>query len=183
MARRMMRRALDVLAPAVAAGMPVVVLEPSCAAALRGDLAAVLPDDPRAGPVAAGIRTFAELLDERAPHWSPPSVDVDAIVQTHCHQHAVLGFDADRRLLDRAGIRADVPDAGCCGLAGNFGFERGHYPVSMAVGELALLPAIRAADPGAVVVADGISCRLQIAHGTGRPAYHLAEILARATAG
>jgi Fe-S oxidoreductase len=147
-ARRVMRRALDVLAPVVA----------------------------------AGIRTFAELLDERAPHWTPPAVDSDAIVQTHCHQHAVLGFDADRRLLGRAGIRADVPDAGCCGLAGNFGFERDHYPVSMAVGELVLLPAIRAAGPDTLVIADGISCRLQIAHGTGRPAYHLAEVLARAAA-
>ncbi|HEX2498853.1 MAG TPA: FAD-binding and (Fe-S)-binding domain-containing protein [Actinomycetes bacterium] len=179
-ARRVMRRALDVLAPVVAAGTPVVVLEPSCAAALRGDLAAVLPGDPRAGPVAAGIRTFAELLHEHAPQWTPPAVDADAIVQIHCHQHAVLGFDPDRRLLGRAGVRADVPDAGCCGLAGNFGFERGHYPVSMAVGELALLPAVRAAGPDTLVIADGISCRLQIAHGTGRPAYHLAEVLAKA---
>ena len=179
-ARRVMRRALDVLAPVVAAGTPVVVLEPSCAAALRGDLTAVLPGDPRSVPVAAAIRTLAELLDERAPHWRPPAVDADAIVQTHCHQHAVLGFEADRRLLDRAGIRADVPDAGCCGLAGNFGFERDHYPVSMAVGELALLPAVRAAGPDTLVIADGISCRLQIAHGTGRPAYHLAEVLSGA---
>ena len=177
-ARRVMRRAVDVLAPVVATGTPVVVLEPSCAAALRGDLAAVLPGDPRAAAVAAGIRTFAELLDERGANWTPPAIDSDAIVQTHCHQHAVLGFDADRRLLGRAGIRADVPDAGCCGLAGNFGFERGHYPVSMAVGELALLPAVRAADPATLVIADGISCRLQIAHGTGRAAYHLAEVLA-----
>ena len=83
--------------------------------------------------------------------------------------------------MSRVGIRADVLDAGCCGLAGNFGFERAHYPVSMAVGELALLPAVRDATPETLVIADGLSCRLQIAHGTGRRAYHLAEVLAAAT--
>ena len=101
-------------------------------------------------------------------------------MQTHCHQHAVLGFDADRALMDKAGIHAEVPDSGCCGLAGNFGFERGHYEVSRAVGERVLLPAVRAAAPTTAVIADGFSCRTQIAQGTPRRAVHLAEVLAEA---
>ncbi|MCI0689468.1 MAG: (Fe-S)-binding protein, partial [Sporichthyaceae bacterium] len=179
-ARRVMRRAVDLLAPVVGSGVPVVVLEPSCAAALRDDLPAVLTGDARAAAVATGVRTFAELLDEPATGWTPPSVDAAAVVQTHCHQHSVLGFGADRRVMDRAGIDATVLDAGCCGLAGNFGFERAHYPVSMAVGELAVLPAVRSAGADSLVIADGLSCRLQIEHGTGRRAQHLAEILAAA---
>ena len=100
-------------------------------------------------------------------------------MQTHCHQHAVLGFDADRALMAAAGIAADIPDSGCCGLAGNFGFERGHYEVSQTVGERVLLPAVRKADPSTVVIADGFSCRTQIAQGTPRRAVHLAELLAQ----
>jgi Fe-S oxidoreductase len=122
--------------------------------------------------------TFAELLARS--DWEPPDVGADALVQTHCHQHAVLGFDADRALMKKAGINADVPDSGCCGLAGNFGFERGHYEVSRAVGERVLLPAVRDAAPTTAVIADGFSCRTQIAQGTPRRAVHLAEVLAAA---
>jgi Fe-S oxidoreductase len=122
--------------------------------------------------------TFAEFLTRSG--WEPPDVATDALVQTHCHQHAVLGFDPDRALMAKAGIRADVPDSGCCGLAGNFGFERGHYEVSRAVGERVLLPAVRAAAPSTAVIADGFSCRTQIAHGTPRRAVPLAELLAEA---
>ncbi len=102
-------------------------------------------------------------------------------MQTHCHQHAVLGSEADRTVLHEAGVNAEVLDAGCCGLAGNFGFERGHYDVSMACAEHALLPAVRRADPATVVLADGFSCRTQIAHGSDRTAVHLAQVLARTT--
>jgi FAD/FMN-containing dehydrogenase/Fe-S oxidoreductase len=177
-ARRVARRTLGVLEPYLAAGVPVVGLEPSCTAALRADLPALL-DDPRATRLAGATRTLAAFLAEAAPDWSPPRVGGTALVQRHCHQHAVLGFAADASLLARAGMAAEVLDAGCCGLAGNFGFERGHYAVSMACAEQALLPAVRAAPPDALVVADGFSCRTQIAHGTGRAALHLAEVLAR----
>ncbi len=101
-----------------------------------------------------------------------------ALVQRHCHQYAVMGFDDDLAVMASAGIDTDLLDAGCCGLAGNFGFERGHYEVSMAVGEQALLPAVRNADPRTSVLADGFSCRTQISHGTERTALHLAELLA-----
>jgi Fe-S oxidoreductase len=177
-ARKRIVRSLDVLAPELEAGTPIVGLEPSCTAVLRRDAAELVHDDPRAEALASATVTFAELL--MRSDWTPPDVGSDALVQTHCHQHAVLGFDADRALMAAAGIRADIPDSGCCGLAGNFGFERGHYEVSRAVGERVLLPAVRAADADTAIVADGFSCRTQIAHGTPRRAVHLAELLAGA---
>ena len=101
------------------------------------------------------------------------------VAQTHCHQHAIMGYDADQALLRAAGIDLDVLDAGCCGLAGNFGFEAGHYEVSRACGERVLLPAVRDAAAGTLVLADGFSCRTQIEQGdTGRTPVHLAEVLA-----
>ncbi|MFY9921894.1 MAG: FAD-linked oxidase C-terminal domain-containing protein [Mycobacterium sp.] len=177
-AKRRIRRSLKVLTPQLDAGIPIVGLEPSCTAVMRRDAAELLHDDPRAAALASSTVTFAEFLTRSG--WAPPAVSTEALVQTHCHQHAVLGFDADRALMAKAGIHAENPDSGCCGLAGNFGFERGHYEVSQAVGERVLLPAVRAADPTTAVVADGFSCRTQIAHGTPRRAVHLAELLASA---
>ncbi|SFF42827.1 FAD/FMN-containing dehydrogenase [Actinacidiphila alni] len=178
-AKAVMRRTLDRLAPVLDAGLPLVVLEPSCAAALRTDLPELLgPDEPRAAALAASVRTFAEALERYAPNWTPPRLNRTAVGQTHCHQHAVLGDAADRRLRERAGLTGELT-GGCCGLAGNFGFEAGHYEVSVACAEEALLPAVRAAAPGAAVLADGFSCRTQIAQlGDGVTARHLAELLA-----
>ncbi|MDO0978142.1 FAD-binding and (Fe-S)-binding domain-containing protein [Mycolicibacterium frederiksbergense] len=177
-AQKRLQKSLTLLAPHLEAGTPIIGLEPSCTAALRRDAPELLPDDPRAAQAAAATHTFAEFLV--ASGWQPPRLDTRALVQTHCHQHAVLGFDADRALMAAAGIDADIPDSGCCGLAGNFGFERGHYEVSQTVGERVLLPAVRQADPSTAVVADGFSCRTQIAQGTERRAVHLAELLAQA---
>ncbi|KIF04034.1 dimethylmenaquinone methyltransferase [Streptomyces sp. RSD-27] len=175
-ARKVLRRTLDALGEAEG---PVLVLEPSCAAALRGDLPALLPDDPRAHRLAAAVRTLAETLEEHAPHWTPPRLDRPVAGQTHCHQHAVLGDAADRRLRDRAGLTGEL-SGGCCGLAGNFGFEPGHHAVSVACAEEQLLPSLRAAAPGTAVLADGFSCRTQIAQLSGHRARHLAELLAEA---
>ncbi|GAB2659286.1 FAD-binding and (Fe-S)-binding domain-containing protein [Kribbella swartbergensis] len=177
-ARRVLDRSLGVLAPHLAAGRPIVGLEPSCTATLRHDAPGLLSGNPLAAEAAAGTRTFAEFLVDSG--WQPPQVGGAAFVQTHCHQHAVLGFDADRRLMSAAGIDATIPDSGCCGLAGNFGFERDHYAVSKAIGERVLLPAVRALPATTAVLADGFSCRTQIAHGTPRRAIHLAELLAQA---
>ncbi|GHG34200.1 oxidoreductase [Streptomyces zaomyceticus] len=177
-ARRVMRRSLDVLEGRPEAGGPVVVLEPSCAATLRTDLPELLPDDPRAARLAASVRTFAEVLESLAPDWEPPRLDRPVTGQTHCHQHAVLGDAADRRLRERAGLTGTLA-GGCCGLAGNFGFEPGHYEVSVACAEDQLLPALSAA-PSAEVLADGFSCRTQIGHLTERRGRHLAEVLAEA---
>jgi len=181
-ARRVLARSLKVLRPAVAAGIPIVGLEPSCVAMLRHDGPDLLGAEHRLGSTAArtadSLHTFAEALQNLAPDWQPPRLDAEALVQQHCHQHAVVGFDADTALMARAGIATTVPDSGCCGLAGNFGFEDGHYEVSMAAGERVLLPAVRAAGLQTEILADGFSCRTQIAHGTDRTARHLAELLA-----
>ena len=177
-AKTVLRRTLDRLAPVLDAGLPLVVLEPSCAAALRADLPELLgTGDPRAARLAASVRTFAEALEEFAPDWSPPRLDAEVAGQTHCHQHAVLGDAADRRLRARAGLTGRLT-GGCCGLAGNFGFEAGHFEVSAACAEEALLPAVRAAGPEAAILADGFSCRTQLAQLGGVRARHLAELLA-----
>ncbi len=173
-ARKVLRRTLDTLGEVPG---PVTVLEPSCAAALRADLPALLPDDPRAARLAAAVRTVAETLEEYAPDWLPPRLDRAVVGQTHCHQHAVLGDAADRRLRERAGLVGE-PAGGCCGLAGNFGFEPGHHEVSVACAEEQLLPSLRAAPPDALVQADGYSCRTQIAQLGGVRARHLVELLA-----
>ncbi|MFJ9945496.1 FAD-binding and (Fe-S)-binding domain-containing protein [Streptomyces erythrochromogenes] len=173
-ARKVLRRTLDTLGEVPG---PVTVLEPSCAAALRTDLPALLPDDSRAARLAAAVRTVAETLEEYAPAWRPPRLDRPLVGQTHCHQHAVLGDAADRRLRERAGLVGE-PAGGCCGLAGNFGFEPGHHEVSVACAEEQLLPSLRAAPPGALVQADGFSCRTQIAQLGGVRARHLVELLA-----
>ncbi|ONH25678.1 FAD-binding and (Fe-S)-binding domain-containing protein [Pseudofrankia asymbiotica] len=178
-ARRQLRRTLDALAPALDAGIPVIGLEPSCTAVLRRDVVELLPDDPRAARVAAATRTLAELLSATAG-WAPPRLDgVRAVAQPHCHHHAVLGWDPDAALLAAAGAEVKAV-GGCCGLAGNFGVEKGHYEVSVAVAETALLPAVRAAEPGGVVLADGFSCRTQLAQLAGVHGLHLAELLDRA---
>ena len=176
-ARRQLRRSLGALEPALQAGHPLVGLEPSCTAVLREELAALLPADPRAASVRAATRTLAELLTETSG-WAPPDLSgVRAVAQPHCHQHAVMGWHADAALLARAGAAVKAV-GGCCGLAGNFGVERGHYDVSVAVAQTALLPAVRDAAPGTVVLADGFSCRTQLDQLAGVPALHLAQLLA-----
>ncbi|HZX02726.1 FAD-binding and (Fe-S)-binding domain-containing protein [Kribbella sp.] len=177
-ARRVLNRSLAALAPHLSAGTPIVGLEPSCTAALRHDAAALIVDNPLVGLATANIRTLSEFLVDAG--WSPPEVGGEAFVQPHCHQHAVLGFDADRKLMAAAGIDTSQAAPGCCGLAGNFGFERDHYEVSKAVGERTLLPAVRSLPSTTTVLADGFSCRTQIAQGTPRTARHLAELLAEA---
>ncbi|MFF0677892.1 FAD-binding and (Fe-S)-binding domain-containing protein [Streptomyces tendae] len=177
-ARAVMRRTLDLMAPVLETSAPVVVLEPSCAAALRTDLPELLHDDPRAARLAARVLTFAEALERHAPDWTPPQVNLPAVGQTHCHQHAVLGDAADRRLRESAGLTGEL-SGGCCGLAGNFGFEAGHYEVSAACAEDQLLPAVHEAPDGAVVLADGFSCRTQLEQLAGVRGRHLAEVLAQ----
>jgi FAD/FMN-containing dehydrogenase/Fe-S oxidoreductase len=175
-ARRQLRRSLRALGPALGDGVPVVGLEPSCTAVLRGEITELLPDDPRASRAKAATRTLAELLTGTGD-WEPPDLGgVRAVAQPHCHHHAVMGWHADSALLGRAGAEVTAV-GGCCGLAGNFGVERGHYDVSAAVAETALLPAVRAAGD-AVVLADGFSCRTQLDQLAGVSGTHLAQLLA-----
>jgi FAD/FMN-containing dehydrogenase/Fe-S oxidoreductase len=188
-ARRQLRRTLGALAPALDAGIPVVGLEPSCTAALRRDAAELLPGEPRAAALGGAVKTLAELLTA-TEGWTPPDLsDISgsraAVAQPHCHQHAVLGWDADAALLRAAGATVNAV-GGCCGLAGNFGVERGHYDVSVSVAQTALLPAVlkaaagsaEAGDGAPTVLADGFSCRTQLDHLTGVQGTHLAELLA-----
>ena len=178
-ARTRLRGTLDVLSPYVDAGLPIVGLEPSCTAALRGDLPELLADDERAARVSAAVHTLAELLVlRRADGWTPPDLSgLDVLAQPHCHQHAEMGYRADLDLLTGSGATVRAL-AGCCGLAGNFGMEAGHYEVSVAVAEHALLPALREARPGTVLLADGFSCRIQADDLAGVQGRHLAEVLA-----
>ena len=174
-ARTELRRTLA--APELAGDEPVLVLEPSCATTLRVDLRELLPDDPAAASLARRVTTLAELLDTAG--WVPPAGEpLEALVQPHCHQQAVLGTAADRRLMAAAGIEPARVLQGCCGLAGNFGAEAGHERISRDVAELALLPALRATGEGTEILADGFSCRTQVAFLDGRRARHLAEVLA-----
>ncbi len=178
-AARLLRHSLELLHPIVAAGTPVVGLEPSCVAVWRSDAAELL-DDPRLADVAAGVRTLAEVLGE-ATDWTPPDLTGTVVVaQPHCHHSAVLGWEADAALLARTGATV-ITVPGCCGLAGNFGVEQGHYETSVAVAGTHLLPAVEAAGPDAVLLADGFSCRLQLADLAGRRALTLAELLTTPT--
>lgn len=177
-ARRQLEAALDVLHPIVASGVPIVGVEPSCTAVWRSDAVELLPEDDRVREVAAGIHTLAELLSATAGWEAPDLSGLTVVAQPHCHHASVLGWAKDAALLRRTGARVQ-PLGGCCGLAGNFGVEQGHYDVSVAVAENDLLPALRAAGPDAVVLADGFSCRLQVEQLEGRRAVTLAQLLAR----
>jgi len=188
----LLRRTIQTLLPDLRAGVPVVVLEPSCAAVFRSDAKELLGTD-YADLLASRTRTLAEILTEAdwpGPSGEPgrgaesavkaPAVPHKAVAQVHCHQHAVLGFDADTQLLSKCGVDLQVLESSCCGLAGNFGFERGHYEVSAALAERGLWPAARNADPGTVILADGFSCRTQLAAAkTGTEGLHLAQLLDR----
>ncbi|WP_263168954.1 FAD-binding and (Fe-S)-binding domain-containing protein [Streptomyces sp. SCSIO ZS0520] len=181
-ARAVLRRTLDRMEPYLETGAPVVVLEPSCAAALRTDLVELLGEDPRARTLADSVLTFAQALEQYAPGWRPPRLDRPVAGQTHCHQHAVLGDAAERRLRERAGLTGEL-SGGCCGLAGNFGFERGHEDVSRACAEEQLLPSVRQSPPDTVLLADGFSCRTQLDQLGGVEGRHLAEVLAEGLGG
>ncbi len=177
-ARRQLEEILDDLSPAAEAGTPILVLEPSCAAVLRDELPELVPDDPRARRVQEQTVLLSELVAREGDRFPLPRAEARALVQVHCHHHAVMGFDDEQRLLERMGVDLEQPDAGCCGMAGSFGFERGdHYRVSQAAGERVLLPKVRSAADETLILADGFSCREQIAQGTDRRAMHLAELL------
>lgn len=177
-ARHYLEHVLGTLQADIEKGTPIVGIEPSCIAVFRDELTNMMPHDEKARRLAAQTYTLAEALTEFAPSWSPGRISGDALVQVHCHQGAVLGFDADRRILERVGLEIAVPDSGCCGMAGSFGYEAGgKFEVAQACGERVILPRVREADPTTLVVADGFSCREQIAQNTDRRALHLAQVL------
>lgn len=177
-AKKHLASLLGVLAPFAASGIPIVGVEPSCTAVLRDDLLDLLPEDPRSGLVARATRTLAEVLSAvPASERRLPSLEgVEIVAQPHCHHYSVMGWDVDQALLESLGARVTRLE-GCCGLAGNFGMEAGHYDLSVAVASHSLLPSL-SAQPDAVYLADGFSCRTQAAQLAGRGGVHLATLLA-----
>jgi Fe-S oxidoreductase/FAD/FMN-containing dehydrogenase len=191
-AKRMIGGVLGALREPIERGIPIVGLEPSCVSVFRDELRNLMPRDEDARRLGEQTFLFSEFLAKR---WSrsdngrPTRPDGDgaphpaALLHGHCHQKALFGMDDEHRVLSRLGIEAHEVDSGCCGMAGSFGFERGEkYDVSMKVGELKLLPAVRATDADATLIADGFSCREQIQQATGRRALHVAEVAHRALA-
>ena len=177
-AKKHLSSLLGVLAPFAVSGIPIVGVEPSCTAVLRDDLLDLLPEDPRSLLVSGATRTLAEVLSAvPASARKLPSLEgVEIVAQPHCHHYSVMGWDADQALLESLGARVTRLE-GCCGLAGNFGMEAGHYDLSVAVASHSLLPSL-AAQPDAVYLADGFSCRTQAAQLAGRGGVHLATLLA-----
>ena len=177
-AKKHLASLLGVLAPFAASGIPIVGVEPSCTAVLRDDLLDLLPEDPRSALVSSATRTLAEVLSAlpASARHLPSLEGVEIVAQPHCHHYSVMGWDTDQALLESLGARVRRLE-GCCGLAGNFGMEAGHYDLSVAVASHSLLPSL-AAQPDAVYLADGFSCRTQATQLAGRGGVHLATLLA-----
>src|SRR2546430_955074 len=166
----------DKLTPAIEAGIPMVGLEPSCVAVFRDELCNLFPQDERARALSRQTFLLSEFLEIHAPGFSP-RLERKALLHGHCHHKSIMKMTAEESVLRRVAIDFHAPATGCCGMAGSFGFERDKYAVSMAIGELELLPAVRPAPADRLIIADGFSCREQIAPGSGRHALHLAEVL------
>jgi Fe-S oxidoreductase len=176
LAKSRLRAILDSMRDAIRSGIPVVGVEPSCVSVLRDELVSLFPDDPDAKALARQTRFLDELLEENGG-WNPPRLERKALVHGHCHQKSVLSEHAGEHVLKRAGLEVVLADTGCCGMAGGFGYEKGHFDVSIACGERKLLPMVRDVPDDTIVVADGFSCREQIRERTGREALHLAQVL------
>ncbi|HEU4630332.1 MAG TPA: FAD-binding and (Fe-S)-binding domain-containing protein [Gemmatimonadaceae bacterium] len=183
-AKRYLRRVLRALREEIERGTPLVGLEPSCVSVFRDELRDLFPHDEDAKRLGAQARTLGELLQARCEDgWQPPRLEAAALLHGHCHHKSVLTFTGERQVLEAMGLDVDAPETGCCGMAGAFGFERAHYDVAIAAGERVLLPAVRQAGRDTLVVADGFSCREQVAQTTDRRALHLAEVLQLALRG
>jgi Fe-S oxidoreductase len=178
-AKRLLRDILQELRPHLEAGTPIVVLEPSCLAVFRDELMSLFPDDEDAKRLSGQAVLLSEFL-RKVPGYQPPRLAHDVMLHGHCHHKAIASIEDEEALLRGMTPHVDALDSGCCGMAGSFGFEAEHYDVAMDVGELVLLPAVRRASSRTLIVADGFSCREQIAQATGRRAVHLAEAISGA---
>jgi Fe-S oxidoreductase len=176
-AKAYLRRILSSLAVHIDAGIPIVVLEPSCASVFRDELRSLFPGEPRAEKLRAQTMLLSEFLERMAPSYRAPKIAGKIVLHGHCHHKAVMKISDEVSLLRKTGADVQELDAGCCGMAGSFGFDAHKYDVSIAAGERVLLPAVRAAASDTLIVSDGFSCREQIAQTTGRRALHLADLL------
>jgi FAD/FMN-containing dehydrogenase/Fe-S oxidoreductase len=182
-AKRLLLKVLDTLAPEIEAGIPIVVLEPSCAAVFRDELTNLFPHDARAHKLSQQTFLLSEFLEKKAAHFQLPNLPAKALIHGHCHHKALMKMTDEESVLRKMGIDWSAPAPGCCGMAGSFGFDEEKYEVSMAIGELELLPAVRQAPADSLIIADGFSCREQIAQCTDRHSLHLAEVIATALKG
>ena len=176
-AKRLLLQTLDTLSTEIDAGTPVVVLEPSCAAVFRDELGNLFPKHDRARKLAQQTFLLSEFLEKKAPAFRPPPLPRKALLHGHCHHKSIMRTTDEESVLRKLGVDFHAPAAGCCGMAGSFGFEHDRYDISLAIGELELLPAVRSAAADTLLVADGFSCREQISQCTGRHALHLAEVV------
>jgi Fe-S oxidoreductase len=178
-AKRWLQQVMASLAPLADEGRAIVGLEPSCLLTFRDELPALFPGDPRVQKLARSALMFDEFIAREAPGLSLPALHGNALLHGHCHQKALAGLDSEIAILKRIpSLDLRVPDSGCCGMAGAFGYDAEHFEISRAIGERVLLPAVRAADPNTLIISDGYSCRSQIAQFCpGRKALHLAEVL------
>jgi FAD/FMN-containing dehydrogenase/Fe-S oxidoreductase len=177
MAKSYLRRNLMALHPHISANTPMVVLEPSCCSVFRDELHNLFPESSEAKRLAENTFTLSEFLEKKVPNYQPPRVPREAIVQGHCHHKAVMRMKEEKSLMEKMQLDHRVLESGCCGMAGAFGYEGDKYEVSVACGERALLPEVRKAAVSSIIVADGFSCKEQIAQQTNRQALHLAEVL------
>lgn len=172
-----LKEVLGALEPQIQAGVPMIGLEPSCTAVFRDEMLNLFPDDMNARRLGQQTFTLGEFLETRAKDYLPPKLRRKAFVHGHCQHLAIMKLKAEENVLERLGLDYEVLDSGCCGMAGSFGFEADHYDISLKCGDRVLLPAVRSAPKDAIIVADGFSCREQIAQTTDRKAMHLAQVL------
>jgi Fe-S oxidoreductase len=176
-AKQYLETILSTLAPQIEAGVPIVVLEPSCASVFRDELRNLFPADGRAAKLRNQVFLLSEFLDRQAPNYTPPQLSKSVLLHGHCHHKSLMRMTDEESLLRKTGAEVRSIDSGCCGMAGPFGFERDKYAVSQTIGERVLLPAVRRAAADTLIVSDGFSCREQILQATGKKALHLAEAL------
>jgi FAD/FMN-containing dehydrogenase/Fe-S oxidoreductase len=176
-AKEYLRSILEELGECIDAGVPLVVLEPSCASVFRDELRNLFPTDERAARLRNQTFLLAEFLESRPTDYKPPRLARKILLHGHCHQKAIMSMGDEESLLRKMGVDLQSLDSGCCGMAGAFGFEADKFAISQAIGERVLLPAVRAAADETLIVSDGFSCREQIQQATGRTAMHVAEVL------
>ncbi len=177
LAEGLLHQILDTLEPHILAGIPIVGLEPSCVAVFRDELVNFFPHDENARRLKEQSFLLSEFLTKKVENYQPPKLQRKAVVHGHCHQKALMRLTSEETILKKLGVEYELLDSGCCGMAGAFGFEKKYYDVSIKVGERVLLPAVRAADEDTLIIANGFSCREQIAQTTNRQGLHLAEVI------
>ena len=179
-AKEYLERIMDELSEYIEAGVPFVGMEASCIAVFRNELGNLYPNNVNAQRLKQNFKTLPEFIMEHEDHFKFQKLQKTALMHRHCHHHAVMGYEADKKVMEKIGVEVTIPDSGCCGLAGSFGFEKGKkYEISMKAGERRILPTVRNMKED-LLITDGFSCREQIRHGTGRMPMHTAEVLAEA---